>query len=63
MRVSWVHPSWRDLVIESLAADPVERRRFLSRCFNAMTAWMTGVRLHDVNCGLKAYRAEVPDDE
>jgi dolichol-phosphate mannosyltransferase len=34
-------------------------RRFLSRGFNAMTGWMTGVRLHDVNCGLKAYRAEV----
>ena len=24
-----------------------------------MTGWLTGVRLHDVNCGLKAYRAEV----
>ena len=32
MRVDWVHPSWRDLVIESLAADPSERRRFLRRC-------------------------------
>jgi hypothetical protein len=31
MRVDWVHPSWRDLVIESLAADPGERRRFLRR--------------------------------
>ncbi|MDA0162840.1 hypothetical protein OM076_21380 [Solirubrobacter ginsenosidimutans] len=29
MRVDWVHPSWRDLVIESLAANPDERRRFL----------------------------------
>ncbi len=34
-------------------------RRFLSRGFNRLTAWLTGVRLHDVNCGLKAYRAEV----
>ena len=32
MRVDWVHPSWRDLVIESLANDPVARRRFLQRC-------------------------------
>jgi hypothetical protein len=32
VRVDWVHPSWRDLVIESLASDPKERRRFLSRC-------------------------------
>jgi glycosyltransferase involved in cell wall biosynthesis len=34
-------------------------RRFLSKGFNRMTGWLTGVRLHDVNCGLKAYRAEV----
>jgi hypothetical protein len=32
MRVDWVHPSWRDLVIEELASDAGERRRFLSRC-------------------------------
>ncbi len=32
MRVDWVHPSWRDLVIEELASDATERRRFLSRC-------------------------------
>ena len=32
MRVDWVHPSWRDLVIEALAADPEMRRRFLRRC-------------------------------
>lgn len=27
-----MHPSWRDVVIEALAGDPVQRRRFLSRC-------------------------------
>jgi hypothetical protein len=32
MRVDWVHPSWRDLVIDSLATDAVARRRFLSHC-------------------------------
>jgi hypothetical protein len=32
MRVAWVHPTWRDLVIERLAADAPLRRRFLSRC-------------------------------
>ena len=31
-RVTWVHPSWRDLVIDQLAGDPVARRRFLERC-------------------------------
>jgi glycosyltransferase involved in cell wall biosynthesis len=34
-------------------------RRLLSRIFNWATAVVSGVRLHDVNCGLKAYRAEV----
>jgi hypothetical protein len=32
MRVSWVHPSWRDLVIEELARDGELRRRFLAHC-------------------------------
>ena len=30
--VTWVHPSWRDLVILDLAADGEQRRMFLSRC-------------------------------
>ena len=30
-----------------------------SRIFNAMISKLTGVRLHDHNCGLKAYRREV----
>jgi glycosyltransferase involved in cell wall biosynthesis len=38
--------------------DPLTRRLF-SRLFNWATALVSGVRLHDVNCGLKAYRAEV----
>jgi glycosyltransferase involved in cell wall biosynthesis len=38
--------------------DPLLRRLF-SRLFNWATAVVSGVRLHDVNCGLKAYRAEV----
>ena len=32
MRIEWVHPSWRDLVIEHLATDAQARLRFLSRC-------------------------------
>jgi glycosyltransferase involved in cell wall biosynthesis len=35
------------------------RRRVASRIFNVLTGWISGVRLHDMNCGLKAYRAEV----
>ena len=38
--------------------DPLTRR-LLSRGFNAVTSRFSGVRLHDMNCGLKAYRAEV----
>ena len=38
--------------------DPLSRR-ILSRIFNAVAGRMSGLRLHDMNCGLKAYRAEV----
>jgi dolichol-phosphate mannosyltransferase len=38
--------------------DPLSRR-ILSRIFNRATGVLSGVRLHDMNCGLKAYRAEV----
>src|SRR6478752_1805462 len=30
-----------------------------SRVFNWLVSWLMGVRLHDHNCGLKAYRREV----
>jgi len=32
------------------------RRRVASRFFNFVTSRITGVRIHDFNCGLKAYR-------
>lgn len=38
--------------------DPLEKRAF-SFVFNRVTAMFTGVKLHDMNCGFKAYRAEV----
>ena len=38
--------------------DPLEKRIF-SFFFNRITAFFTGVKLHDMNCGFKAYRAEV----
>jgi glycosyltransferase involved in cell wall biosynthesis len=38
--------------------DPLTRRLF-SRMFNAGVGLVSGVRLHDMNCGLKAYRASV----
>lgn len=38
--------------------DPIVRR-FVSHIYNTATRLATGVRLHDMNCGLKAYRSEV----
>src|SRR4029450_4012112 len=37
--------------------DPL-RRRIPSKIFNWVTGRVSGLRLHDLNCGLKAYRAE-----
>jgi glycosyltransferase involved in cell wall biosynthesis len=34
-------------------------RRFLSALFNYVTAFITGLRIHDFNCGFKAYRRAV----
>lgn len=33
-----------------------------SRIFNWVTSTVTGLKLHDINCGLKAYRREVIDE-
>jgi dolichol-phosphate mannosyltransferase len=38
--------------------DPITRR-LPSKLFNWVAGRMSGLRLHDMNCGLKAYRAEV----
>ena len=38
--------------------DPLSRR-LVSRIFNAVVGRASGLKLHDMNCGLKAYRAEV----
>ena len=35
---------------------------FPSRIFNALVSWLTGVKLHDHNCGMKCYRREVIDE-
>jgi glycosyltransferase involved in cell wall biosynthesis len=38
--------------------DPITKT-IPSKLFNAVTSAMSGVQLHDMNCGLKAYRSEV----
>jgi len=40
--------------------DPISKT-IPSRFFNSVTATATGLRLHDMNCGLKAYRRNVTD--
>ncbi|MDR1496073.1 MAG: glycosyltransferase family 2 protein [Clostridiales Family XIII bacterium] len=40
--------------------DPLEKR-LPSKLFNGVTAALSGVKLHDFNCGFKAYRKEVVD--
>lgn len=37
-------------------------RRLPSILANKLIAWMTGVKLHDFGCSLKAYRKEITDD-
>lgn len=41
--------------------DPISKT-IPSRFFNFVTRVMTGIKLHDFNCGLKAYRREVVRD-
>ena len=37
-------------------------RRMASWVYNRVTSALTGVRLHDINCGLKCYKKEVLDE-
>ena len=41
--------------------DPLSKT-FPSRIFNSMVSKFTGVHLHDINCGFKAYRREIIED-
>jgi glycosyltransferase involved in cell wall biosynthesis len=38
--------------------DPLSKR-IPSKLFNRVTRWISGINLHDFNCGLKAYRIDV----
>jgi glycosyltransferase involved in cell wall biosynthesis len=38
--------------------DPITKT-LPSKLFNAVTSWVSGIRLHDFNCGFKLYRQEV----
>lgn len=41
--------------------DPFSKT-FPSRIFNALVSKLSGVHLHDINCGFKAYRREIIED-
>ena len=55
-----VHDEGYDLVSgwKKERHDPIGKR-WPSKLFNATARLMSGIRLHDFNCGLKAYRAKV----
>ena len=38
--------------------DPISKT-LPSKFFNRVTRWVSGIKLHDFNCGLKAYRSDV----
>lgn len=38
--------------------DPISKT-FPSKIFNTILRWMSGLKIHDFNCGLKAYRSKV----
>lgn len=38
--------------------DPISKT-IPSKLFNKVTSWFSGIKLHDFNCGLKAYRGKV----
>lgn len=38
--------------------DPISKT-IPTKLYNNVTSWMSGVKLHDMNCGLKAYSSEV----
>ncbi len=38
--------------------DPISKT-IPTKLYNAVTRWMSGIHLHDFNCGLKAYRSDV----
>jgi glycosyltransferase involved in cell wall biosynthesis len=42
--------------------DPLSKT-FPSRIFNGLVSVLTGVHLHDINCGFKAYRREIIEDD
>jgi len=57
-----LHAGRYDLISgwKEVRRDPFSRRA-LSRLFNWVTSRVSGIRLHDFNCGFKVYRREVTD--
>jgi len=55
-----IHKEGYDLVSgwKKKRFDPISKR-LPSKLYNATASWVTGIKLHDFNCGLKAYRNEV----
>ena len=46
---------------KAVRQDPISKT-LPSRIFNTLVGWLTGLKLHDHNCGFKVYRREIFDD-
>lgn len=55
-----IHDDGYDLVSgwKKTRRDPLSKK-IPSRFFNGVTRWISGIQLHDFNCGLKAYKNDV----
>lgn len=59
--VGWVHPSWRDLVIEELRCDPVQRRHFLNSC--GIDGVLLAVSVEGGRCGERQLPLLIDDSD
>jgi len=59
--VKMIHEDGYDLVSgwKKKRHDNAFTKNLPSKLYNSVTGWMSGVKLHDMNCGLKAYRSDV----
>lgn len=59
--VKMIHEDGYDLVSgwKKKRHDNTFTKNIPSKLYNSVTGWMSGVKLHDMNCGLKAYRSDV----
>ena len=57
--IAKLHEGW-DMVSgwKKMRKDPISKT-FPSRIFNRVVGWISGLKIHDFNCGFKAYKTKV----